>query len=111
MKRYEMVKSHEDFNEIIKNGSKIKNKYMIIFKESKNFEKPNFGIAVGKKLGNAVTRNKYKRQIRNIVDKNRFLFANNHNYIIMIKKEAKLATFQDLEKELINSLRKDIYEK
>ena len=27
MKRYEMVKSHEEFNEIINKGNKIKGKY------------------------------------------------------------------------------------
>ena len=102
MKRYEMVKSHEEFNEIINKGNKIKGKYVYIFSKEKEYPKPNYGIAVGKKLGNAVVRNKFKRQFRNIVDNNRFLFKNNHNYIIMIKKEAN----SDLENDLINTLKK-----
>lgn len=106
MKRYEMVKSHDDFNKIINHGKKINGKYMIIFYMQKEFEKPNFGIAVGKKLGNAVIRNKFKRKIRNIIDNNRFCFKNNHNYIIMIKKEANFATYQMLEKELLGILKK-----
>ena len=106
MKRHEMVKSHEDFNEIIKNGKKLKGKYIYIFSKEKNFSKPNFGVAVGKKLGNAVIRNKFKRQFRNIVDKNKFLFKNNNNYIIMIKKEANNASFSELELDLINTLKK-----
>ena len=101
-----MVKSHEDFNEIIKNGKKLKGKYIYIFSNEKNFSRPNFGIAVGKKLGNAVIRNKFKRQFRNIVDKNKFLFKNNNNYIIMIKKEANNASFSELELDLINTLKK-----
>ena len=84
MKRYEMVKSHEEFNEIINKGNRLKGKYAYIFSKEKEFDKPNFGIAVGKKLGNAVVRNKFKRQFRNIVDKNRFLFKNNNNYIIIL---------------------------
>lgn len=106
MKRYEMVKSHEEFNEIINKGNKIKGKFVYIFFKEKDFSKPNYGIAVGKKLGNAVVRNKFKRQFRNIVDNNRFLFKNNHNYIIMIKKEANNASFSDLENDLINTLKK-----
>ena len=106
MKRYEMVKSHEEFNEIINKGTKIKGKYVFIFSKEKEYPKPNFGIAVGKKLGNAVVRNKFKRQFRNIVDNNRFLFKNNHTYIIMIKKEANHASFSDLENDLINTLKK-----
>lgn len=106
MKRYEMVKSHEDFNEIINKGNRLKGKYAYIFSKEKEFDKPNFGIAVGKKLGNAVVRNKFKRQFRNIVDKNRFLFKNNNNYIIMIKREANNASFSELETDLINTLKK-----
>ncbi len=106
MKRYEMVKSHESFNEIIKKGNKLKGKYVYIFSKEKNYPKPNYGIAVGKKLGNAVVRNKFKRQFRNIVDKNRFLFKNNNNYIIMIKREANNASFSELEQDLINTLKK-----
>ena len=78
-------------------------KYIYIFSKGKEFDKPNFGIAVGKKLGNAVVRNKFKRQFRNIVDKNRFLFKNNNNYIIMIKREANNASFSELETDLIRA--------
>ena len=106
MKRYKMVKSHEEFNEIINKGNRLKGKYAYIFSKEKEFDKPNFGIAVGKKLGNAVVRNKFKRQFRNIVDKNRFLFKNNNNYIIMIKREANNASFSELETDLINTLKK-----
>lgn len=111
MKRYEMVKSHEEFNEIINKGKKLSNKYMIVFFLPKIFEKPNFGIAVGKKIGNAVVRNKLKRQFRAIIDNHRFLFKNNYNYIIMIKREANNATFDCLEKELVNLLGKEKNEK
>ena len=74
MKRYEMVKKHEDFNEIINHGQKLGGKYIIIFSKSKEYPKPNFGIAIGKKCGNAVVRNKLKRRIRNIID-NWFIFS------------------------------------
>lgn len=111
MKRYEMVKSHEEFNKIINNGKKVSSKYVIIFSLPKTYEKPNFGIAVGKKLGNAVVRNKYKRQYRNIIDSNRFLFKNSYNYIIMIKREANNANYQMLLEDFTKLVRKEIYEK
>lgn len=111
MKRYEMVKSHNDFNNIINNGKKVSNKYFNIFSIKKEYDKPNFGIAVGKKLGNAVERNKLKRRMRVIIDNNRFLFENYHNYIIMLKKEAVDISFQEMEKEFIKLLRKDTNEK
>ena len=111
MKRYEMVKKHEDFNEIINTGKKVKGKFLIIFSMAKDYQKPNFGIAIGKKCGNAVIRNKLKRRVRNIVDNNRLLFKNNKNYIIMIKGSARDASFQELEQDFINLLRKETHEK
>ena len=88
MKRTEMVKKHEDFNKIINKGIKRKGKYFLLFSLEKEEEKPHFGLAVGKSLGNAVERNKFKRRVRNIVDKHKLLFKNNYNYIIIIKREA-----------------------
>ncbi len=35
MKRYEMVKSHEEFNEIINKGNRLKGKYAYIFSKEK----------------------------------------------------------------------------
>lgn len=83
---------------------------MLIFFIEKDFEKPNFGIAVGKKIGNAVMRNKMKRIFRNLVDNNRLLFKNYHNYIIMIKKEATNAPYKVLDEEMKIFSRKDKYE-
>ena len=111
MKRYEMIKKHEEFSNIINNGTKLKGKYLLIFYQNKNYIKPNFGLAISKKVGNAVLRNKLKRRLRNIIDNNRLLFKNNKNYIIMIKKEATLASYKELENDLINLLRKDNNEK
>ena len=45
MKRYEMVKKHEDFNEIINHGQKLGGKYIIIFSKPKDYPKHKFGIA------------------------------------------------------------------
>ena len=106
MKRYEMVKKHEDFNTIINKGKKISNKYMLIFYIEKSYEKPNFGIAVGKKIGNAVMRNKMKRIFRNLVDNNRLLFKNYHNYIIMIKKDAINVPYNELDEAMKSLLKK-----
>ena len=102
---------------VIKNlpSNIVEEAWVVIKPEVKNkekeFIKPNFGIAVGKRLGNAVVRNKFKRQFRNIVDNNRFLFKNNRNYIIMIKREANNASYNDLQNDLVKALRKENHEK
>lgn len=106
MKKKNVVKSKILFNDIIQKGKRNTNKYFVICSVSKNELNNNYGIAVGKKVGNAVTRNKIKRQIRNIIDKNYKLFPNFHNYIIICKKEILNLSFWEMEKELIKLLNK-----
>ena len=101
MKKKNIVKSNILFNDVINNGKKISNKYYVISSLKSNDEQPKFGIAVGKKIGNAVHRNKVKRQIRNIIDHNIELFKNYHYYIIISKKEINELSFNNMQNELI----------
>ena len=106
MKKREIVKSKILFNDIINKGNRISNKYFVICSMSKDEENNNYGIAVGKKIGNAVIRNKIKRQIRNIIDQNYNIFPKNHNYIIICKKEILELNYSKINDELIKLLYK-----
>lgn len=86
MKKYERVKSNILFNLIINEGKKMSNKFFTIFFIDKNEKKANFGVAVPKRLGNAVVRNKLKRQTRELLDNTKLLFSNHRNYIIIVKE-------------------------
>ena len=113
MKKRDVVKSNILFNEIINNGQRISNAYYIICGTYKDNIKNNYGLAVGKKIGNAVTRNKIKRQVRNIITNNFKLFPNYHNYIIIIKKEILNLSYQEMENKLVEllTIKGEIYEK
>ena len=104
MKKRDVVKSNELFNEIIQKGKRISNKYFVICMMKKDIKMNNYGIAVGTKLGNAVIRNKIKRQMRNIIDHNIELFPNYHNYIIICKKDVLDISFKEMENELVTLL-------
>lgn len=106
MKKYEIVKKNDDFNDIIKTGKFISNKSYIIYYKVSDVKFPRFGLAVSKKCGNAVRRNKIKRQLRMIVDNNKKLFAANRDYIIMVKKDILNLKFQDMEEKLVSLLEK-----
>jgi len=99
MKRIETIKDRNTFNNIIKKGKYKKNDFFVIYNTS-NQEKIMFGIAVSKKFGHAVDRNKIKRQVRAIIDNNRNLFQKNFNYIIMVRKSCLNAEYNVLEKAL-----------
>ena len=67
MKKRERIKSKIEFDNFIKNSKSIKNPFFVIHFDSKKEEYSRFGIAAGTKIGNAVVRNKLKRQLREII--------------------------------------------
>lgn len=106
MKKIETIKSKETFSIIIHQGKMLKSRYCVIYYLPNNTIKTYYGIAVSKSLGNAVIRNKLKRQYRNIIDNNKFLFQKQTNYIIMIRKESLNVSF-----EILNNNVKTLLEK
>lgn len=104
MKRTEMIKDRNLFNNIIKKGKFKKNEFFVIYNNENENNNINYGIAVSKKYGHAVDRNRIKRQVRAIIDNNRNLFKNGFNYIIMVRKsclDTKFITLENALKDLL----------
>ena len=82
-----------------------KNRYYYLYNRINEDNKYyRFCICVSKKLGNAVTRNKNKRQIKDIIDKSNLVFSRENDYVIILRKEISNASFKDKEKYLIEIL-------
>ena len=64
MKKLYVVKKQQDFDRIIKKGQIKKNNSYVIYYDKNELPYDRFGISVGKRIGNAVNRNKYKRKLR-----------------------------------------------
>ena len=104
MKKINVLKSSRDFDRIIKSNKPYKYKDYIIYLERKTTDVYHFGISVGKKIGNAVVRNKIKRQIRSIISKNDY--QNNFNCIIIVGRAIAERSYQEREENLVNALKK-----
>ena len=107
MKKFEIVKEHIDFDNIINTGKYIKGNYFIIYNKDNNLDYRRFGIAVSKKNGKAVIRNRMKRITREILNKNKNMFKNNHDYIIIVKRNALDVSFNVLEEDILNIIKGD----
>lgn len=98
MKKINILKKNEEFTRIIHQSKSYRYKDYIIYKEKKEKGISLFGISVGKKVGNAVTRNKVKRQIKSIIDQNNY--KNDFNCIIIVRKGIIEKSFQQMKEEL-----------
>ncbi len=106
MKKSEIVKASREFDKIINKGKYNKNNEFVIYYQPNDLEKNRFGISVSKKIGNAVTRNYYKRIIRNICDKYNFLYSNFKDYIIIMRKGCIKLSFYDINSSFVNLMEK-----
>ena len=104
MKKIDIIKSSDEFTEIINTGKSRKNKYYSIYYRSNN-EENRYGITIPKKLGIAVLRNKTKRRVKNIIDKNKKSIQNGYDYVIIVKKGILELTYLDMESELLSLIK------
>ncbi len=102
MKKINILKNSRDFDRIIKNNRPYKYMDYIIYIERDTNDVYKFGLSVGKKIGNAVRRNKVKRQLKAIIDEKDY--QNNFNCIIIVSKGINMRSFEEMKKNLICSL-------
>ncbi len=105
MKKKFIVKKSYEFDNIIKNNDILKNRGFIIYKKENNLDYNRFGISVGKKLGNAVYRNKMKRRIKDIIDSINIKSNINYDYIIILRSMGKNYKYSELQEKLTDLLK------
>ena len=98
MKKINIVKDSRDFEKIIKHNKSFRTKYFYIYKQNHEENIYHFGLSVGKKIGNAVRRNKVKRQLREIISENDY--QKNFDCIIIVRREINGANFSEIKEDL-----------
>lgn len=102
MKVINRIKANKDFALAIKKGKTFKTDSYIIHVADNQYSRVRVGISVSKKLGNAVTRNKIKRQIRAMCQMIDFE-SNSKEVVIVVRKEFLEKTYQE-NKELLRQV-------
>lgn len=97
-KKY-IIQKNEEIKDIISKKNKLVTRIFITYSASNNYGYNRYCISISKKIGKAVTRNLYKRRIKNILSKNNF--KNSHDYVIIVRNSIKELKFSEIEKEFI----------
>ena len=64
MKKKNRVRKAQEFQELVHKGNKYVNSSFVVYTMKKKEEQARIGVSLSKKLGIAVMRNLYKRQVR-----------------------------------------------
>jgi ribonuclease P protein component len=96
----------KEYGYIYKTGRRITGKYIIVFIKENNLDYNRFGIVTSKKIGNAVTRNRAKRQLREVIRKNMQMIRPGYNLVIIARFNMKEPIFDMIEKDFLRIMKK-----
>lgn len=105
MKVKNRVKSHQDFQAVINKKQYEKNSYYAIYFKKNDLNYSRIGISASKKLGNAVTRVKIRRQVRAML---RELWGLDIplDLVIIVRNNYKIDCYNECSNELDYLLKK-----
>jgi ribonuclease P protein component len=103
LKKELRIKKNKEFQEIFKKGQSFANRQFVVYMLAREGQESfHIGLSVSKKIGNAVTRVRIKRLIRqSILELKDQLFTGN-DYVIIARKPAAEMDFFEVKKSLIH---------
>ena len=75
-----------DFELVLKEGVTLSSDYLVIYARPNELKFNRLGLSVSKKIGNAVTRNRIKRLLREALMKTLFGLPYHYDFVIVAKK-------------------------
>lgn len=101
-----ILRRKSDFQRVHRFGKSYANRYLVLYVFSATGPGDKVGFAAGKKLGNAVTRNRVKRLMRECYRLNQDKLIPGHVLLLVGRKAATTEKFQTVEKAFLNLGRK-----
>ncbi|MEK3806657.1 ribonuclease P protein component [Metabacillus sp. SLBN-84] len=107
MKKKNRIKKNEDFQKIFKQGKSMANRQFVIYMLNQPEEKEfRLGLSVSKKIGNAVTRNRVKRLVRQVFLEEKDSLKTGMDYIVIARKPASEMDYHEVKSSLLHLFRK-----
>ncbi|WP_106769582.1 ribonuclease P protein component [Paenibacillus faecalis] len=101
------LRNRADFSRVYRHGKSFANhQFVVYWSYKKDIEQFRVGISVSKKIGNAVVRNRLRRQVKEIVRSHQHEIAKHMDIIFIVRKGALGKSYQELERSVLHVLRK-----
>ena len=99
------IKKYSEFQKVIEAADTKKTCFFVSYKLENELGYSRFGISVPKKIGNAVTRNKIKRQVRSAIGQSTN-FKKSIDIVIIVRKNYEVNNFAQVKSEIQQLLEK-----
>src|SRR5690625_2283793 len=107
MKKANRIKKNDEFQYIFNNGKSFANRQLVMYYVAKpKQEHFRVGLSVGKKIGNAVTRNRIKRYLRQAFQELERDIKHELDIVIIARQPTKDMDFYEVKRSLSHLLYK-----
>lgn len=105
MKRMLRLRKRSDFNKVFRHGKSVANgQFVLHFRRVRTGVPFRFGISASKKVGNAVTRNRIRRRIKEIVRHFEGNIVSPTDIVCIVRKSAVPLEYAALERSVLHVL-------
>lgn len=101
----ERIRKKKEFLALYRKGKRYKARYFNLIYHSNGLAHSRVGVVAGRKVGNAVTRNRAKRWMRELYRRNKDLLAYPVDLLIVATNEMKTASFSELVEQYTRAMR------
>ena len=106
MNKRQRIKKNEEFQTVFKKGKSFANRQFVVYcLKKENQTAFRIGLSVGKKIGNAVVRNRVKRYLRQTFLELKDEVRQDMDYVIIARNQAANLDFHETKKSLEHVLK------
>ena len=100
------VRKNSEFKRIYQDSRSLAAKNMVLFVSQREDRELKVGFSVSKKSGKAHTRNRAKRQMREVVRTNWDHLNEGYEVVFLARKPISIASYAEIKRDMVNLLKK-----
>jgi len=101
LKKDNVIRKNKDFKKVYKHGRSYADKNLVFFILKNNKNNTRFGITTAKRINKAVVRNKVRRRLKDIVNKNLANIKDGYDVVVMSRVRGMECDYKELENSFV----------
>lgn len=106
MKVLTTLKKNREYRNVYSRGKSFADRYLVIYFLANNSDYCRFGFTVSKKTGNAVTRNRVRRLLKEACRLNNNVFTNGFDIVFVARRSIVTLDYRQVEESLLKLVKK-----